>query len=283
MINLDEHIELGRQFTELSKNDVEQADIEARAKWGQIKLPTWSDLLAEHRVVLLSSAGTGKSWEIAKQCQDLRNIGKAAFFIRLEDLADGYDDTVFEQGDESSLAAAVSKGDEIWLFLDSIDEARLSDPRKFEKALRHLKPVLKNHLEKTHLFLTSRIGAWRPVEDAMRLNALFPFKDCEKQDEDSDQSSIRYYTLRPLSTDQMSLYAQSKQVENTEALVGAIVSGQMEDLAGRPKDLDDIIDYWVANRRLGKRREMIECPSSEFFGMLRCFRNEGSGSVSVRV
>jgi hypothetical protein len=23
------------------------------------------------------------------------------------------------------------------------------------------------------------------------------------------------------------------------------------------------------------------CPSSEFFGMLRCFRNGGSGSVSV--
>jgi hypothetical protein len=257
MINLDEHIELGRQFTELSNNDVEQADIEAKMAWGHIDLPTWPDLLAEHRVVLLSSAGTGKSWEIANQCRSLRSNGNCAFFIRLEDLSDGYDETVFEQGDTSSLQNAILNGDEIWLFLDSIDEARLSDPRKFEKALKHLKPVLKDHLDRTHLILTSRIGAWRPTNDAMRLDALFPFKEKGNTDADGNQSSIKYYTLQPLTSDQMRLYATEKQVEGAEAMIEEIVSAQMADLAGRPKDLDDIISFWGTNRRLGKRLEMV--------------------------
>ncbi len=257
MINLDKHIELGRQFTELSKNDVEQADIEAMMAWGHIDLPTWPDLLAEHRVVLLSSAGTGKSWEVANQCRSLRNDGKSAFFIRLEDLSAGYDETVFEQGDTNSLQSAILRDDEIWLFLDSIDEARLSGPREFEKALKHLKPVLNDHLDRTHLILTSRIGAWRPTDDAMRLDALFPFKDKGKSDSGGDRSSIRYFTLRPLTSDQMRLYATGKQAEGAEAMIAEIVSAQMADLAGRPKDLDDIISFWGTNRRLGKRLEMV--------------------------
>ena len=39
-------------------------------------------------------------------------------------------------GTRESLKKAVRAGDEIWIFLDSIDEARLSDPRAFEKALK---------------------------------------------------------------------------------------------------------------------------------------------------
>ena len=258
MMNLDDYIELGRQFIELSAKDVEQTDIDAMIAWGHLSLPAWPDLLQHHRVVLLSSAGTGKSWEIAHQSHDLREGGKSSFYIRLEDLAEGFDDTVFEQGDVHALQSAITRREEIWLFLDSIDEARLGSPRTFEKALKHLRPILKDHLQYTHLILTSRIGAWRPTDDALRLGRLFPFKDREQSDEGGDLSPIKYYTLRPLTSDQMRLYAQGKQVENAEAMIAEIVRTQMTDLAGRPKDLDDIINFWEAHKRLGSRLEMIE-------------------------
>jgi hypothetical protein len=175
MFNLDENIELERQFIELSTKDVEQTDIDAMIRWGQLTLPTWPDLLQHYRVVLLSSAGTGKSWEITQQCRKLRENGKSAYYIRLEDLAEGFDSNVFEQGEAWALQSAIARTEEIWIFLDSIDEARLGNPRAFEKALKHLKPILKDHLQKTHLILTSRIGAWRPTDDAVRLGKLFPF------------------------------------------------------------------------------------------------------------
>lgn len=258
MVNLDNNIELGRQFIELSVKDVEQTDIDAMIAWGSVTLPTWPDLLQQHRVVLLSSAGTGKSWEVAHQSRTLREGGKSAFYLRLEDLVEGFDDTVFEQGDAHALQSAITRGEEVWLFLDSIDEARLGSPRAFEKALKHLKPILKDHLQYTHLILTSRIGAWRPVDDALRLGRLFPFKDQVQSGEGGELSPIKYYTLRPLTSEQMRLYAQGKHVENAEEMITEIERTQMVDLAGRPKDLDDIISFWATYKRLGSRLEMIE-------------------------
>ncbi|MEM8813910.1 MAG: hypothetical protein AAGF59_14960, partial [Pseudomonadota bacterium] len=126
MPNASDYVELNRQFIEISHLDVAQVDIEAQFAWWHLSLPTWSDIIKKYRVVLLSSAGTGKTWEIAQQCRKLRGEGKAAFFIRLEYLASGFSDTVFDcDGDLESFYDAVSNDEETWIFLDSIDEARL--------------------------------------------------------------------------------------------------------------------------------------------------------------
>ncbi len=259
-MNLEEYIELDRQFIELSDRDIDLVDIETKIASGYYKLPKWPDLLQSYRVVLLSSAGTGKSWEVCFQCLKLIEQGYNAFYIRLEDLAEGFSDTVFEQGNIHTLQNAMKCRKEIWLFLDSIDEARLSDPRKFELALKKLQPEIKNHLQKTHLILTSRVGAWRPTDDANQLNNLFPHRNEEEQggNDNAPSSPIKYYTLRPLTSEQMVLYAQGKQVENAETMIDDIVRKQMADLAGRPKDLDDIVLYWKSNEQLGTRLEMVK-------------------------
>ena len=69
MPNPDDYIELNRQFVEISAGDIENSDIEAQIAWGQLELPTWPEILGEYRVVILSSAGTGKTWEIDHQCR----------------------------------------------------------------------------------------------------------------------------------------------------------------------------------------------------------------------
>lgn len=261
--------------------DTAQADFEAQIAWGSLSLPTWPDIIKQYRVVLLSSAGTGKTWEIAHQCRKLHEVGKPAFFIRLEYLASGFSDVVFEgDGDMASFKNAASNNDEMWIFLDSIDEARLDGPAAFDKALKTLRPHIRNNLQKTHVILTSRVGAWRPTDDAARIDSLFPYKKSKevdqsdgKQDMDDDnffydpepegagaerESAITYYTLRHLTPDQMRLYADANDTPDAETLMLEITRNDLQGLVGRPKDLDDIIAYWRKERRLGRRLELVE-------------------------
>lgn len=281
MQNSQNYVELNRQFVELSTRDVSQPDIETQIAWGHLSLPTWCDIIKQHRVVLLSSAGTGKTWEIAHQCRKLREQGKSAFFVRLEYLASGFSDMVFEgDGDIASFKEALSNDDEMWIFLDSIDEARLDGPAAFDKALKTLRPHIRNNLQKTHVILTSRVGAWRPIDDAARVDSLFPYRMPQEADQsDSSQdaseddffndlepegagterkSPIKYYTLQHLTPDQMRLYANAKGTPDADKLIAEIERNDLGALAGRPKDLDDIIAFWLKERRLGKRRELVE-------------------------
>ena len=278
-----DYIELNRQFVKINEKDVETSETEARLGRGMTSVSRWPDLLSEHRVVILSSAGTGKSWEISHQCEKLDRAGKPTFFLRLEDLANEWE-VAFEVGDPESLKKAVRAGDEIWIFLDSIDEARLSDPRAFEKALKRLKPHIKDNLQNVHMVLTSRIGAWRPKEDAARLDSLFPYypsvKSSSDKEEDDDidiewdeevapdintlqveggnNSSIKYYTPLHLNREQMQIFANARGLEDASAFVSEIQHPNMQGLVGRPKDLEDFILFWREHGRLGNRWEIVE-------------------------
>ena len=272
------YIELNRQFVE-----IDEIDVEARVEWGLTSASSWPNLLNEHRVVILSSAGTGKTWEILHQCEKLCRDGKPTFFLRLEDLATKWK-VAFVVGDAKSLKKAVRAGEEIWIFLDSIDEARLDDSRAFELALIHLKPHIKDNLQNVHMVLTSRMGAWRPKEDAVRLNSLFPYDLPEKSSSDKEEvddvdiewdeevvpdintsqveggnnSSIKFYTLLHLNSERMLLFAKARGLEDASEFVSQIQHPNMQGLAGRPKDLEDLILFWRDHGRLGNRREIVE-------------------------
>ncbi|MEM6254847.1 MAG: hypothetical protein AAF821_18175 [Cyanobacteria bacterium P01_D01_bin.156] len=257
MINAKDYIKLNRKFVEISEIDVEQTDVERRIAWGQLSPPGWSNILAEHRVVILSSAGSGKTREIYEQCRRLKEDGKYAFFIRLEYLASEWDDIIFEEdfGDIGSLSEAVTNREEIWIFLDSIDEARLRGPEAFEKALKRLAPHIRNNLQNTHIILTSRIGAWRPENDLERVRRLFPYTD---SNEKSRSHHIKFFTLHRLTSEQISLFIKARNVPNFESLSSAIVGSDLEALVRRPKDLEDIIAFWEEEGCLGTRREIID-------------------------
>ena len=264
------YIELNRQFVEINKNDVEKSGIEARIEWGLTSASSWPDLLSEHRVVILSSARTGKTWEILSQCNKLDQNGNPAFLLRLEDLVDEWKNA-FEVGDANSLKKAIRAGDEIWIFLDSIDEARLYNSRAFEKALKRLERRIKDNLQNVHLVLTSRTGAWRPKEDAALLDRLFPYTPPKKvssdevapginvpQVEEGNSSFIKYFTLLDLNRERMLHFAKARGLQDADKFVSELQNPNMQGLAGRPQDLDDLITIWCDDKRLGNRREVVE-------------------------
>ena len=134
------------------------------------------------------------------------------------------------------------------------------------------------------MVLTSRIGAWRPKEDAVRLNNLFPYDPPKKSSPDNEEvddmdfewdeevvpdintsqvdgdnkSSIKIYTLLHLNSERMLLFAKARGLEDASAFVSEIQRLDLQSFAGRPKDLDDLILFWRKNRRLGNRWEIVE-------------------------
>jgi len=129
-------IQLNRTFHPLSDKAASD-DTDIRQLIGIGKPLGWSDLLKIRRVVILSEAGSGKTAELRHIAQELRKEGRFAFFIRLEHLGEDFE-SAFEEGSHDEFRAWLNSLDEAWLLLDSIDEARLRDPRDFAKAIRIL-------------------------------------------------------------------------------------------------------------------------------------------------
>ena len=96
----EEYIDLCRTFHELTLKDgaADEFDFQ-HLRHG--KSLSWSDLLARHRTVILSEAGSGKTEEIRQTATSLRREGKAAFFLRLEHVADDFE-IAFEEGEHYS-------------------------------------------------------------------------------------------------------------------------------------------------------------------------------------
>ena len=155
-------VELGRTFhevTDAAPND----DADVRQFFGGTPAD-WADLLQEHRAVILSEAGAGKTEEIRQAAKRLRAEGKPAFFLRLEHVVTDFEEA-FEEGTFTEFQAWHSGDAPGRLLLDSIDEVRLRDPRDFEAAVRRVGLRLSSASQRAHVILTGRTAAWRPRTD----------------------------------------------------------------------------------------------------------------------
>jgi hypothetical protein len=129
-----------RSFRDLS--DAEVADIEkasALARFGWTSSFGWDELLRSHRVLIVSEAGAGKTYECQAQQAKLWKAGEPAFFLDLAALAgSSVREMLGGDGEEERLDAWLRSQSEIaTFFLDSIDELKLT-LGKFDQALSGL-------------------------------------------------------------------------------------------------------------------------------------------------
>lgn len=266
-LNLD-HVELNRTFRVLPPAETDTPAEDLTPGFGAPL--SWTDLLAERRVVLLSEAGSGKTEEIRHTARRLRAEGLAAFFLRLEYLVDGFD-TAFEEGSDEEFEAWLSSSEEGWLFLDSVDEARLKSPRDFEAAIRRVAVRLKAARSRTRILITGRTTAWRPISDlqmcARQLNVaagtahLVPGEGggerVERRGDDDRLEGFRVVTLANLTPEQIERFAVARNVTDPAGLLEAIERADAWSFAARPQDLSEIIGFWNDNRRIGTRLELM--------------------------
>jgi hypothetical protein len=276
-------VELNRSFVPLRKDQEPILDVDriwGRKVGGWLE---WRDLRQRRRVVLLAEASSGKSEEFRNQEKCLNAEGMAAFYLRIEELAD--------QGFGAALdARAARKLDswrvgtkDGWFFLDSIDEARLNR-KSFESALKRFARELDTALERAHVFVSCRVTDWKGPKDRATIEQWIPaweaivspggtddnsalldpiFKKDDKTIRNTSAPEKRPHELLvvqlvPLSSEQYRVLAAAAGVTDLDALVSGIMRNGLDDFAERPGDLLDLATYWKDHREFGAFAEMIE-------------------------
>lgn len=271
---LDDFVALERTFQKLTVAAGDEDDSELARAFGLNSKMSWPDLLSRHRTIILSEAGSGKTTEIRHVAEQLRLIQKHAFFVRLENIVAMFEDA-FEVGSIDDFTAWVGGVEEGWILLDSVDEARLRDPKDFERAIKKLGRLLASAFERAHIVITSRTAAWRASTDLKLCCDLLPYRGTENSgDDDSigdrgkaskavketpvDQAApFLIVALDDLHGEQIDAFLRGKKVADPVAFKAAVERKEVMSLTTRPKDLTELVEFWIAHRRIGSRLELL--------------------------
>ena len=270
-----DHVHLDRTFSPLHAPDKDAEDYEfAVFVEGQEPID-WLGVEKNHCAVILAGAGIGKTHEMKRRAEVKRKAGAAAFFIRIEDIDKDFT-LSFEVGDEAAFEAWVSSVGKAWFYLDSIDEARLSDPRMFEKAIRCFARKIKDAQHRAHIVISSRPYAWRSRTDHMmvekhlhhvrQMNKIMePENVGELTEEKSERANetteakcgLRVYVLNDLTETDIRVFARVRGVADEDILVENIQRRDLFAVAARPYDLESIIAKWKKDGELGSRLDFL--------------------------
>ncbi len=270
-------IELHRTFHELSEHSTENDDVDVSRAFHIGDRLYWFDLLKEYRLILLSEAGSGKTAEIRNIACTLREEGKPAFFLRLEHLSGDFEDA-FEVGTYESFREWLASGEEGWLLLDSVDEARLRNPSDFELAIRKLSRQISTAKDRTHIVITGRTTAWRPKTDLAYCITHLPYtvaataeRDPQSEDDDSEESLqtetatqsriksvFKIVALDDLTPKQIVVFANARGLENSKAFLAAVERAYAWSFTSRPQDLEELTEFWIDKGRIGSRLELMQ-------------------------
>lgn len=263
----DKPVPLERRFEAVSQDidETQQADYLEMMSYG--KPIGWPEIDARYRTVILAAGGAGKTFELEARAKYLDAQDRHSFFIRIEDIDSDFENA-FEIGDAAKFEKWRSSSGEAWFFLDSVDEARLSHPRAFEKALRAFETKIADANDRAHICISSRPYAWQPRRDFALVDQLFPSVNLKQeptgQDVDpsddavTEDTGLKVFQLKPLDIDEIRLFAAHRSASRIEDFVTTIERADVMDLAGRPFDLEGLIAKWNSDGALGGRLELLQ-------------------------
>ncbi len=274
-------VELSRTFHELSHSSRETDEFDLSETFHVRGNLTWPDIFKEHRVVILSEAGSGKTEEIRQAAMKLRADGKTAFFLRLEHVPDGFEGA-FEIGAFEEFEAWLTSEAEAWIFLDSVDEARLKSPGDFAKAVKKLGARVKLATQRVHVIITGRTHAWRPKSDADLCDTAFPYGaptqtvredaltdvdfegdaeeniDTEARTSQGKPTIFKVVGLDDLTRNQIETFAQARGVTDPKKFIDDLERADAWSFTGRPQDLQEVVGYWLKHGLIGSRLAMMQ-------------------------
>ena len=273
----DKFIDLDRTFHELVSTADATDDTALGRLFGKQRALHWADLLAHHRTVLLSEAGSGKTMEVREAARRLRKDGKPAFFLRIESVSQGFE-TAFEvgTGTYAEFQAWCESGDEGWLLLDSVDEARLRHPKDFERAINIVGSRLASTMQNAHIVITGRSSAWRTKTDLALCKSVFPYQDTqsavqegvedlgdqqiatkEKSASQHPFAPFQIVALDDLEGAQVDTFLRGHGVVDSTAFRTAVEQKDVMYLMSRPQDLSELAEYWNDHAKIGSRLELL--------------------------
>jgi hypothetical protein len=271
-----EFIELNRTFHELPKDSCENDEIDISRVFGIGERLRWPNLIKEYRLIMLSEAGSGKTYEIHNIARTLRAQEKPAFFLRLEHIPRDFEDA-FEVGTYETFEEWLASGEEGWIFLDSVDEARLRNPRDFELAIRKLSRQISTAKDRTHVVITGRTNAWRPKTDLDYCTAQLPYAmavtsesdpqaeddgpagslQTETETQDGAKPVFKIVALDGLTSDQIAVFAKARGIKDSKGFLDAVERADAWSFTSRPQDLEELTEFWIDKGRIGSRLEIM--------------------------
>lgn len=265
-----EPVKINRFFSLVNQSVADSDEQELSAIWGDPKRTGWQELEKEFRCVILAEAGAGKSFEMEARAKYATALGRAAFFIRIEDIESGFENA-FEVGSAGSFESWLNSQKEAWFFLDSVDEARLDSPRAFEKAIRCFAARIKQSEQRAHIFISSRPYAWRSRSDRELVERYLPFTkpklenigDIEVVPNEVDEaaesdSALRVYLLEPLDESGIRCFAERRGTPQIDKLILELQRANLMSMAARPFDLEGVLAKWTSDQTLNGRLELLQ-------------------------
>ncbi len=266
-----------RTFGTLSQEKA--ADIEnlmLREQLGLAPNIDWDELLKSMRVLIVSEAGAGKTFECKTQRQQLWDGGEPAFFLELSDLAvSSFDELLSSQEETRFHAWQTSQSDVATFFLDSIDELKLTFG-SFSRAINKLSKKLQGNLERVRIVITTR-----PIPvDQHLIRQHFPYQGSPKEraapsaerfaeiasgqmmqaeptDDKDSATSFLLVRLHPLSDAQIREMAATQHVTDIDDFVASIRNKNAQDFARRPQDLIELCADWRASKSIRTHQEQV--------------------------
>lgn len=263
-----------RTFRDLSEKELaEFENASLRSQWGLSGAISWDELLKSQRVLIVSEAGVGKTYE-CHACRDrLWAKGEPAYVLELATLADVDVRDMLDPEERVRFDAWLNAQSETaTFFLDSIDELKISQ-KSFSQALKRLSRSIAGHLGRARIVITTRpipidqqlIKKHLPIpqvtESAQSPEAFADIAMSMERPHARDATvpkPWRNVSLMPLSTAQIKEFAISQGVTDPDALLADIQRRDAEEYAQRPQDLIELCSDWRDHQRIRSHGEQVE-------------------------
>jgi hypothetical protein len=232
---------------------------------------SWDDLLKSQRILIVSEAGAGKTYECESKARELFARGEPAFFLSLESVAStGVVATLF--GDDLTRFTdwLASSSQVAYFFLDSIDELQLVH-RSFKDALRRFAYDIRGALGRATVVVTARPVPIdrRAFKEILPVQAAVGVVDSEDEfiriamdgpskSKDDAPPSHREVELLPLTGPQIIEFARARGVANPDVLLQAIDAKHAREFARKPQDMIELCDDWREHGRIRAHLDQIQ-------------------------
>lgn len=215
----------------------------------------WDELLKDRLLVILGEPGSGKTVELKAQH---KRVKQTSFFLRLEQLVTEELTSIFDATDNAKFDKWKTGKTDATFFLDAVDESKLQKEEDFFKALERVKKAIGSSLYRAKFVISSRISEWRPLTDRNAVLENLGFNSKENNQVHDTPSQIKIVTILPLSSSQVERYANSLEVTNTDQFLSALEEANAWGFAGRPLDVEHLVDYWKDNNHLTNFTDLTE-------------------------
>lgn len=245
----------------------------------------WKELQKRQRVVVLAEAGSGKTEELRAEARSLAAEGLFAFYTTVKSAGiEGFAESL-PKPERERLAEWVVSDKPAWLFIDSVDEAKLGRV-ELSTALRRVAESIAPGLRRAHIVLSGRITDWEFRADLERFTELLPIPGDPAKLAPPTSEAILGRALRgdyrdkgyvaveqgepplvvlmaTLDEARVRTFAAAHGIGDSDPFIKAIEAADLWFLARRPLDLQWLVAYWKRHGRFDTLASMIETSLQE--------------------